>query len=91
MNYFISIDREEFNPESYRAVEVHQGKEPCRRFSSGNPVKDWKDAMEVVKANPGPMAFSSSVDYFMSEVPGYAWARDEDGYLVIMCYVSLTA
>src|SRR5689334_6322065 len=81
--YIIFIDREEFNPASYNAVEVHsKSGEPCR-FASGDPVVDWAAAAAYIKTNPGEVAFSSTVDYLLREVPGLEWGLDRDGFPVV--------
>lgn len=72
----VSIDYEEFQPETYRGVEVRvQGEEPVR-FESGDFEKDWNDAADYCQETDGLVMVSSSVDHFFQDGAPYEFSRN---------------
>lgn len=64
----IGIDYDEFHPGTYRAVELSEARDlwaAPARFSTGDPVADYRAALEA--AGGGPISASSSVDNFISD------------------------
>lgn len=84
----ISIDSEEFKPETYKAVEIHHGDnlKEIKRFDSGDFVKDWYDCNKfVVEKYAGRdehIMCSSSVDHFISD-----GAKFKSKYLAVDVYI----
>lgn len=79
---FIDIDYEERSDLSaYRGVAVRSKDGDLARYNSGDVAKDFADMRAWCLENPieGKYMFTSSVDHFCMDVPGYKWIVDEDG------------
>ena len=84
-NRFISIDYSEDTGAEYTAVTVSEIKAgTVMSFSSGDPVKDFGDMHDWCCDNPiaGWYMFTSSVDHFCFDVPGYKWIVDDGVELI---------
>jgi len=77
---FVSIDYDDGEQDTYRAVTVDFNGD-IKRFETGDPVKDYRDAMQFCNANRedviGVMC-SSSVDHFTMDGDNYKWI-EQDG------------
>jgi hypothetical protein len=69
----ISIDFDEFEPDSYRAVVVRNERNKEMRFATGDVIADYQAAMQYCAERVDVLfvLFSSSVDHFVTDVPGY--------------------
>jgi hypothetical protein len=74
----IGINSEEFVPGSYKSVYLYVGKEK-KEFSTGNPVIDFKKALDY-GLKFGKVVYSSSVDNFVMDDPAYDY--DENNLIV---------
>lgn len=77
---YIMID---YNDDGYKAVVVVRPDEKFengRRFETGDPAADFKEAMDYASTFGDAVLTSSSVGDFVFDVPG--WAFDEDDMLV---------
>lgn len=81
MRALFSIDYDEA-PDTYRAVTVKpQGRDgEIARFGTGDPVADMHDAMVYAAGRFDGLMFSSSMDHFVHDQPGYRY--DENDLLV---------
>lgn len=71
---YVSIDHDESDQLSaYKGVIIDIDNKK-KVFYSGDPVKDWKEAVEYTrKQKPDFAMMSSSVDHFVMDVPGLGW------------------
>lgn len=72
----VTINYDESNPDyatSYRAVLSHG-----RVFASGDVVEDFARAVmyDAEKSADGTAVYSSTVDHFVNDVPGFCFARN---------------
>jgi hypothetical protein len=74
---FVSIDYDEGVDNSYRAVTISCDNEVVK-FDTGNPVKDWNDAMEYVSGY-SYVIYTSSCDHFVFD---NSYHYDENDNLV---------
>lgn len=68
--YFESIDYDEFDQTSYRAIELWHDHELVARFATGNLIADWqaKEQWLYDHCDESDMiGSSSSVDHFFSD------------------------
>lgn len=76
----LSIDYdEEGSIESYQGfvVKDSDGTE-IRRFNTGKPERDHKDFMSwAVSEEVKSIMYSSSVDHFVMDIPGFKWIIDD--------------
>lgn len=93
-NRFIDIEYDEDSgtPEAYKGVFVRSLEADVKTFASGDVVKDFADTTEWCRQNPisGRYMYSSSVDHFVMDVPGYSWDVDDLGREVIVKEASQT-
>jgi hypothetical protein len=89
-NRFIGIDYSEVdNDPAYKGITITtvNGKEPLAEFRSGDPEKDFLEMMSWAANNTpeegGRYMFTSSVDHFCMDVPGYKWTSDEYGERIV--------
>jgi len=75
----IYIDHTEFEKGTYRSVGVLTAGIQ-KEFSSGDPVKDFADAVKFCVDNGYPTHYLSSVDDFVMDEDGYAY--DENDMLI---------
>lgn len=79
----LSCDYDEGKQSTYRAFVVsRKGKErdvEVKRFSTGDPVKDWADMCSYIVENP-PIhcAMTSSIDHFVMDGKKYEWDENEN-------------
>jgi hypothetical protein len=81
---FIGIDFDEGDQSSYRAVTAKiglKGKE--HRFETGDPIKDWKQAILFCADNASLVLFSSSVDHFVMDGEDYKFIEVEGVDLLV--------
>lgn len=64
----ISIDYEEFKPETYKGVYVFGAKPEIKSYT-GNPVKDMDNVIKILneKLSGQSISVSSSVDHFLMD------------------------
>lgn len=75
---WMTIDYDEGDQSTYKAVtvKIRDGKEV--RFSTGDPVADWKSALRHAADESVDMVlFSSSVDHFVMDGDGFQWGSIE--------------
>ena len=60
----------------YRAVQIELPSGVKRRFESGDPALDWKNACAAADSRGLSRLYSSSVDNFIHDVPGYHYTDD---------------
>lgn len=86
-NRFIGIVHDESSDVSaYGGVTVSEIGGDIQTFNTGDVVADWKSMTAWVSANPiaGRYMYSSSVDHFVMDVPGYAWDQTQEGIDIIV-------
>jgi hypothetical protein len=72
-NIFVTIDYDDGNGSSYRAVEIRY-KNKKYRFDSGDVTVDWIDMIKWVSDKDFEFAnFSSSVDHFVFDSKDNKW------------------
>lgn len=79
---FLSIDYDEFQPGTYRAVTVSGPEDkPDATWSTGDVVRDWTHATGLarrrVQETGRPCMFMSSCDHFVMDDPAYRWTENE--------------
>lgn len=80
INTFISIDYVEGEAGTYRACVVAGPGDFMRRFETGDPVKDFAEAVTFgekhARENGVQFMTLSSIDHFVQDDPGYVWSQD---------------
>ena len=77
--YHLRIDYTEPDQSSYRSVSIHvngkNGPRCVRKFKTGDPENDWKDANEWVRSRKDLMCcmMSSSCDHFVMDGEAFEW------------------
>jgi len=64
---FVSVDYDEFKPETYRGVTV-EGHDETKRFCTENPLQDVSDAYSYALEHFGLILSSSSVVHFSTDL-----------------------
>lgn len=73
---WISIDYDEGDQATYRAVEVAVREEKPVRFETCDPVSDWKSAIHhAANSECDFILFSSSVDHFTMDGDRFKWCN----------------
>jgi|11BtaG_2_1085332.scaffolds.fasta_scaffold32417_3 hypothetical protein len=69
MTAVISVDYVEFEPNSYEGVSVSMGSddENPHRFATGNPVDDYRNAVNYAFSKTPAVFDSSTVHHFVSD------------------------
>ncbi len=82
-NAFIGIDYQEGVPDSYKAVVISGPGSFTRRFETGDPVADYRQAVDFGARHAAEACVRfmelSSVGHFTQDDPNYWW--DDDGLL----------
>lgn len=81
-NRFISIEYDEMAEDpKYNGITISNLEKTVTTIMSGDVVADFATMKEWCQANPipGRYMFTSSVDHFTMDVPGYGWTSDEEG------------
>jgi hypothetical protein len=83
---FIDIDYDEGKQATYRGFEVTNYETGMsRRFNSGDPVRDCKEAVEYAKRlDVDDVCYSSSFDGFLMDGKRYRCVPDLDGWSVLI-------
>jgi hypothetical protein len=68
----LCIDFDEGNQSTYRAVYIYPEKEETR-FASGNPVKDFNDALKYCRDNNISIPYSSSIENFLMDGESFGY------------------
>jgi len=77
----VFIHYEEFVKGSYFDVEAWKAEEEKKKFSTGDVVKDFSDAMEYLHDNGLPTVASSTVDNFLMDNNG-DFDFDQESFLI---------
>jgi len=77
---FITVEYEEFVPNSYKAVHVKYIDGTKKEYSTGDVVLDFKTALDESKDTGDMTVYSSTVDSFLMDNDGYGY--DDDNYIV---------
>jgi hypothetical protein len=82
----IRIEYSEIGDPDYKGIVISDVQETIQTFYTGDVVADFAAMKDWCRANPfdGRYFYSSSVDHFTMDVPGYGWASDEDGRDVLI-------
>ncbi|MCS4089110.1 hypothetical protein [Rhizobium sp. BK176] len=77
----IRIEYNEIGDPDYSGITISDGENTVRTFMTGDVVADFADMKDWCRGNPFPgrYMFSSSVDHFTMDVPGYGWTSDDEG------------
>jgi hypothetical protein len=77
----IRIEYSEIGDPAYKGVSVSDAMETITTFMTGDVVADFAAMKDWCRSNPfkGRYMYSSSVDHFTMDVPGYGWTTDEHG------------
>lgn len=69
MTAVIHVEYVEFEPDSYEGVSVHMGSddENPHRFATGNPVADYRNAVDYAYSKTSAVFDSSTVHHFCSD------------------------
>ncbi|MBY3433717.1 hypothetical protein HFN89_06090 [Rhizobium laguerreae] len=81
-NRFISIEYDETSGDpEYKGIIVSDLRKTVTTIMTGDVVADFATMKEWCRSNPvaGRYMYSSSVDHFVFDAPGYGWSTHEDG------------
>lgn len=69
----LHIDYDEFEQSTYRAVAIGD-----RRFETGDPVVDFRAAIQYARAHYAYVSLSSDCDNFVKDGDRFRWIEDDE-------------